>query len=70
MYVKKDVIIKLLQRNAYELPNQKLKTWRDLRWIDVDDGRLTSRIRIDGQLSAHIKIAIVAYETLEKMANK
>ncbi len=68
MYAKKDTIIKMLEKNAYELPAQKLKVWRDLRWIDVDDGRLTTRIRIDGKLTPHIKISLKVYNTLQNIA--
>jgi len=44
MLVKREVLEALLNKNAYETANNKLKTWKVLHWINAEDRRLTHRV--------------------------
>lgn len=44
--VEKALLEELLNKNAYEEVQTKLKTWRKLEWLDADPEHLTKRVYI------------------------
>lgn len=62
----KPLIIGILNKNEYEMAENKLIAWRGLGWIDTDTDRLTKRVSMNGKTVAAIKIKISVYETLKK----
>lgn len=62
---KSDIAI-LLEQNAYETVEKKLRAWCALRWIDADPNRLTRRIRLAGKTVRAIKIDLGVYEALKE----
>lgn len=44
MLIKRETLERLLNKNAYETANNKLKTWKALHWINAENRRLTHRV--------------------------
>ncbi len=44
LIIKRDKLEALLNKNAYETANNKLKVWKTLHWISAEDRRLTRRV--------------------------
>lgn len=61
--IEKDQLCGLLDKNNYELADNKLRFWKQLHWIQTENGRLTCRVR--GKRM--IKISIEVFEGLKKL---
>jgi hypothetical protein len=62
LFFDKNLLLEWLGKNPYEDAITKLKMWRLARWIDTDEERLTTRIKVDGKYVRMIKINLSAYE--------
>jgi hypothetical protein len=59
LYISKDELKVFLDKNAYERADDKLRFWRDMRWIEADEGHLTSRVCFAGQYARMVKIDLL-----------
>lgn len=68
--VSKLVMIKLLDKNAYESSHNKLKNWRELHWIDAEPDRMTKRVMLNGVSKPMVKVDLKIADTLRKIAEQ
>lgn len=61
--IEKGQLCDLLDKNKYELADNKLRFWKQLHWIQTEDGRLTCRVR--GKRM--IKVSIEVYEGIKRL---
>lgn len=61
--VEKKQLCALLDKNNYELADNKLRFWKQLHWIQSEPGRLTCRV----QGKRMIKISIEVFETIKRL---
>lgn len=64
---KKDLTL-LLDKNRYLMAYEKLKIWKELRWIDTEENRYTKRVYYgkSGGYKPMITINIGVYEALKR----
>lgn len=65
--VKREALEMLLNKNTYEKPQNKLKTWKALHWTNAENRRLTKRL-YDAETKTyhpHVLIDITVYQTLK-----
>lgn len=69
LIIKKETLEKLLNKNAYETANNKLKTWKTLHWIDAEDRRLTRRVyeKDSNERRPYVWIDIKTYQMLKQL---
>ena len=67
IYINKSDFIKLLEVNNYDTPNNKLKVWRALNFINCTDGRYTKKIKRNGKVITMIALNIEAYDNLRSV---
>ena len=65
--IKRETLEKLLNKNAYETANNKLKTWKALHWINAENRRLTRRIYENNELRPYVWIDIKVYQMLKQL---
>jgi hypothetical protein len=70
LFVSKDDLTVLLNKNAYETADNKLKFWRGVSWIIADDGHLTSRLYIQNKQVRLIKISLSAAEAFKTLLDR
>ena len=69
LIIKRETLEKLLNKNAYETANNKLKTWKALHWIDAEDRRLTRRVceKDSNERRPYVWIDIKTYQMLKQL---
>lgn len=68
LYIKKSELMKLLEVNEYDTPNNKLKVWRALGFIHTSEkNRLTKKIRVGEETKRVIALNLDAYEALKEI---
>lgn len=67
IYINKSDFIKLLEVNNYDTPNNKLKVWRALNFINCTDGRYTKKIKRNEKVITMIALNIEAYDNLRSV---
>lgn len=66
--IEKSELETMLNKNKYDTSANKLKIWKNLRWIDTEaDRRVTKRVYEDGQYRPFIKIDISILDQLNKL---
>lgn len=69
--IEKDYIEYLLNRHTkFRDAKKKLKLWKQLNWIVVEKGRLTSKISIKGIRTHAIVFNMQSYELLKEVQNE
>lgn len=68
--IPRKMLDKLLDRNAYDTVENKLRIWKRLHWIDCDPERYTKKISRNGKRTRVVKIDIDVYLTLAFMFGK
>lgn len=70
LIVPKTEIEPLLDRNKFDTSLNKLKLWKSLNWIDVEDERVTRRVYDSGsgKYIPCVKIYLQVYKTLKRMS--
>jgi len=67
--IKRETLDALLNKNQYEIAQNKLKTWKALNWISTDERGLTKKI-YDGETKKyypHVLISLTVYQTLREL---
>ena len=64
LYIEREELDVLLNKNAYETPENKLKNWRNLWWIHADEGHLTCKIMVKNKRIRMVKISLSVHECL------
>lgn len=64
LLIRKEELYKLLDKNAYETAEKKLKNWRGMKWIEAEPGRLTHRVSINGRTCYMVKIDTSIYKAM------
>ena len=67
LFVKKEALLRLLDKNRYDTAMNKLTVWRGLQWIDCDRERFTRRVQINSQQVTAIKIRLSVWELLQQL---
>lgn len=69
LIINRETLEKLLNKNAYETANNKLKTWKALHWINAEDRRLTRRVydKDSNELHPYVWIDTKVYQTLKQL---
>lgn len=62
--VPRKIMDQFLLRNNYDTVENKLRIWKQLHWIDTDDGRNTKKVSLDGERVRVVKIDIKVFQTL------
>lgn len=62
--VPKEIIEKMLQHNNFDTPDGKLRVWKNLHWIECNEGRMTKQVSIEGQRKRVVKLDIKVYQAL------
>lgn len=59
-------ILQMLNQNKYEEAAKKIKVWRSLNWIFVEDNKTTKRVYVSAEKRYHRMMVfnLLAYETL------
>lgn len=66
--VSREDLKKLFEKNLYEEPGVKLKMWRNMRWIQADEGRTSCRYYdTEGKQRRGISIDLMVYEALKAL---
>lgn len=69
LLIKRQVLEKMMDRNAYDTSENKLKVWKSLHWIDTDEERFTKKVSYEGKSVRLVKIDIGVYQTLAKIVS-
>jgi len=69
IYIDKEKLVEMLNKNAFETANNKLHMWRDLRWIDTDKGHFTRNVILESgeKRRRMVKISYITYRALESL---
>jgi hypothetical protein len=70
LFVSREVLTEMLNKNAHETVENKLKIWRGVHWIFADEGHLTSRILVGKEHKRMIKISLSAHKALENILDR
>ena len=70
--VDKAKLIEMLEKNGFETAFNKLKIWRNLRWIDADNGHYTRNVTLNSgeKRKRLVKLSLLASETLKELLNE
>ena len=70
--VDKCLLIEMLDKNAYETSDKKLRIWKGLQWIVTDENKLTKRVWSSDMKKQipMIQINLLVYETLNQISEK
>lgn len=67
LFIEKNKLVEMLNKNAYETPLNKLLAWRDLGWIDADGEHLTRLVSVEGKRVRMVKINLTIFHRLEAL---
>ena len=73
IYLPRAALERLLSQEPYGLYDSlenKLKVWRDLKWIDAGAGRITTQLRVGKKRVPMIKIDLQVANTLEELGGR
>lgn len=62
--ISRQILDKILDKNAYDAVESKLRIWKRLHWIDTDPDRYTKKISRNGTRTRVVKIDLAVYHTL------
>lgn len=70
LYIKKSELMKLLEVNNYDTPNNKLKLWRALGFINTSGAdRFTKIKRTGNEINRYVALNYEAYEAIKEVQN-
>jgi hypothetical protein len=67
VYIGREELTVYLSKYDYESVENKLRFWRDLRWIVTDDEHFTTNIMIDRKRKRMVRISLSVHEILSKL---
>jgi len=70
LFVKKEALLRLLDKNRYDTAMNKLTVWRGLQWIDCDRERFTKRVQVNQKRVRLVVVRLTVWDILQQLAEK
>lgn len=67
LIVTRRILVRLMDQHPYLTSRDKILAWRELHWLDCEDGRSRKRIRENGQIRSVLQIDLTVCDQLRQL---